>query len=563
MQAWQQTFGELKDQYVRRSSERLGKIFEMVSLLNQRPSDMDLVTQLSRQFHWLAGSGSMYGYPEVSAMGIEGEDYCNALIRDKSSNPKADVERIKTLLNKLSAQFRTAGEAGPETVTLPQNKTDKNRADHPDVLIIDEDINDLASLTRLLGDEGLEVRSSRTMAGALAELKQRMPHGIVIEIPLPDGDAYDLVEQVRQMDGGDNLAIVIVSKQTGFLDRVRSVHCGADAHFEKPVDMKAMIRRLRYLLDKQKQAPARILSVEDDPDQAAFIRAFLESAGYQVRTCTDPKNFDSYLSAFNPDLVLLDVMLPGMTGYELSRYLRQDERHATLPVIFLTTQGNIEARIEAARAGGDDHLVKPVPPALLLSSVAARLERSRFLKTLLHRDGLTYTLNHASFMEQGQLMIAQHKRHAGYTAMIIVDLDYFRSINERHGYPGGDKVLVAMSLLLRKRLRQSDIIGRYGGDEFGIIAEGLDEQEALTLASRLLADFAATAHSTQLHAGFYATASAGIAILDSKTMDLEKWMAAAHKALHEAKQAGRNCAIAIKDGQLTALDQNPIGNKVV
>jgi len=563
MQAWQQTFGELKDQYVRRSSERLGKIFEMVSLLNQRPSDMDLVTQLSRQFHWLAGSGSMYGYPEVSTMGIEGEDYCNALIRDKSSSPKADVERIKTLLNKLSAQFRTAGEAGPETVSLPQNRTDKNRVDHPDVLIIDEDVHDLASLTRLLVDEGLEVRSSRTMAGALAELKQRMPLGIVIEIPLPDGDAYELVEQVRQMDGGDSIAIVIVSKQTGFLDRVRSVHCGADAHFEKPVDMKAMIRRLRYLLDKQKQAPARILSVEDDPDQAAFIRAFLESAGYQVRTCTDPKNFDSFLSAFNPDLVLLDVLLPGMTGYELSRYLRQDERHATLPVIFLTTQGNIEARIEAARAGGDDHLVKPVPPALLLSSVAARLERSRFLKTLLHRDGLTYTLNHASFMEQGQLVIAQHKRHAGYTAMIIVDLDYFRSINERHGYPGGDKVLVAMSLLLRKRLRQSDIIGRYGGDEFGIIAEGLDEQEALTLASRLLADFAATAHSTQLHAGFYATASAGIAILDSKMMDLEKWLAAAHKALHEAKQAGRNCAIAIKDGQLFALNQSSSGNKIV
>ena len=102
----------------------------------------------------------------------------------------------------------------------------------------------------------------------------------------------------------------------------------------------------------------RILSVEDDPDQAAFIRAFLESAGYQVRTCTDPKNFESFLSSFNPDLVLLDVMLPGMTGYELARYLRQDERYATLPVIFLTTQGNIEARIEAARSGGDDHLVK-------------------------------------------------------------------------------------------------------------------------------------------------------------------------------------------------------------
>jgi diguanylate cyclase (GGDEF)-like protein len=555
MQAWQQTFGELKDQYVRRSSERLGKIFEMVSLLAQRPTDMDLVTQLSRQFHWLAGSGSMYGYPAVSQLGTEGEEYCNALLRDKVSAPRADVEKIKDILNRLSTQFRATSD-GPDTTTLPaKGRNERSATDQPEVLIIDEDINDLASLSRLIDEEGLKVRSSRTMAGAIAEMKAAMPQGLIIEIPLPDGDAYELVENVRQLEGGEHLAIIIVSKQTGFLDKVRSIHCGADAHFEKPVDMKAMLRRLRYLLDKQRLMAPRILSVEDDPDQAAFIRAFLESAGYQVRTCTDPKNFDSYLSAFNPDLVLLDVMLPGMTGYELARYLRQDERHATLPVIFLTTQGNIEARIEAARSGGDDHLVKPVPPALLLSTVAARLERSRFLKTLLHRDGLTNMLNHSSFMEQAQMVIAQHKRHAGYTALIIVDVDYFRSINERHGYPGGDKVLVALSLLLRKRLRQSDIIGRYGGDEFGVIAEGIDEQEALALASRLLADFAATAHSTQLHAGFYATSSAGISILDSKSMDLDKWIKSAYKALAAAKQAGRNCAMASKDGQFTSLGQ--------
>ncbi|HEY9713886.1 MAG TPA: diguanylate cyclase, partial [Chroococcales cyanobacterium] len=349
-------------------------------------------------------------------------------------------------------------------------------------------------------------------------------------------------------------AILIVSKQTGFLDKVRSIHCGADAHFEKPVDMKAMMRRLRYLLDKKRAEAPRILSVEDDPDQAAYIRAFLESAGYQVKTCTDPRNFDSYLSSFNPDLVILDVMLPGMTGYELARYLRQDERHATLPVMFLTTQGNLEARIEAARSGGDDHLVKPVPHALLLSSVAARLERSRFLKTLLHRDGLTHLLNHSAFMEQAQMVVAQQKRRSGYTALIIIDVDYFRSINERHGYPGGDKVLVALSLLLRRRLRQSDIVGRYAGDKYGIIAEGLDEQEALCLATRLLSDFAATSHSTPLHAGFYATCSAGVAVLDPKTMDLERWIHAAGTALQAAKQAGRNCAMAaVPGGGFTTL----------
>ncbi len=550
MQAWSQTFGQLKEQYIRRSSERIGKIIEMLSALAQNPSNAEVIEQLSRQFHWLAGSGSMYGYPAVSSMGSEGEDYCNSLLRDTSQRPRADVEKLKALLNALANEFAVTDEAA-ETTNLGTGGRGTGRSE---IVIIDESQTDLSLLCKLVEEGGMTFRTARTMAAGINEVVREMPDGMIVEIPLPDGDAYELVEHVRTLPGGEDIAIVIVSKQTGFLDKVRSIHCGADAHFEKPVDMKAMLRRMRYLLDKRRQEAPRILSVEDDPDQAAFIRAFLESAGYQVRTCTDPKNFDSFISSFNPDLVLLDVMLPGMTGYELARYLRQDERHATLPVVFLTTQGNIEARIEAARSGGDDHLVKPVPPALLLSSVSARLERSRFLQTLLHRDGLTNLLNHSSFMEQAQVTIAQQKRKANFTALILIDVDNFRHINERHGYPGGDKVLVALSLLLRKRLRQSDIIGRYGGDEFGIIAEGIDEQEALTLAARLIADFAATAHSTPLHAGFFASCSAGISVLDSKTMDLEKWVQSAFSALSAAKQSGRNCAMAIKGNQFIKAD---------
>ncbi|MBK8223200.1 MAG: response regulator [Candidatus Obscuribacter sp.] len=543
MANWQETFSELKSQYVQRSTDRLAQIIELVTKLISNPMNKDLVQQLSRHFHWLAGSGSMYGFQKVSAMGLEGERLCDQIVSQPGAAAPQDLEKLKALLQELSVQFTGPEESGDTTVNLSKARAVVNSGKQ-EVLVIDEDQKDLESLRKQVEESGFAFRSARSFATTIAELEKRMPEGLILEIPLPDGDAYELVERVRSMPGGDEMAIIIVSKQTGFLDKVRSIHCGADAHFEKPVDMKAMFRRLRYLLDKRYQETPRILSVEDDPDQAAFIRAFLESAGYQVRTCTDPKNFESYMSAFQPDLVLLDVMLPGMTGYELARYIRQDERHATLPVLFLTTQGQIDARIESARSGGDDHLVKPVPPALLLSSVSSRLERARFLKTLLRRDGLTSLLNHTSFMEQAQTVIAQRRRHAGYTALILLDIDYFRSINERHGYPGGDKVLVALSLLLRRRLRQSDIIGRYAGDELGIIADGLDEAEALHLAGRLLADFAAIQHSTLSHSGFYATCSAGISILDAKNMTVESWLGSGYKALQQAKNAGRNCAIA-------------------
>jgi diguanylate cyclase (GGDEF)-like protein len=129
------------------------------------------------------------------------------------------------------------------------------------------------------------------------------------------------------------------------------------------------------------------------------------------------------------------------------------------------------------------------------------------------------------------------------TCLIIIDVDYLRSINERHGYTGGDKVLVSLALLLQRRLRQTDIIGRYGGDKFAIIAEGIDEAEAVLLAGRLIADFAAISHTTQSHAGFYATCSAGVTLFDSKTMDLNNWVKTTLKALARAKQTGRNCAM--------------------
>lgn len=543
MQSWQETFGALKEKYLKRSADRLAEILENLDGLISNPSDEELIRKMSRSFHWLAGSGSMYGFKEVSNLGAKGEQYLEGVLSNGAADKQLDVEVLKAIVSDLTQAFSTGGESD-ETANLGTGSSSRPKeADDRTVVILSEDQESVASIAKVVDELGLNIHYNRDLKTAINELSRNMPHGLIIEVPLRDGDAYNIVENVRSMQDGDKPAIFIVSKQTGFLDKVRSIHCGADAHYEKPVDLKVMSRRLRYLLDKNTLTPPKILSVEDDPDQAAFIRAFLESVGYLVKTCTDPKNFESFMAEFKPDLVILDVMLPGVTGYELARYIRQDERHATLPVIFLTTHGQLDARIESTRSGGDDHLVKPVPPALLLNSVSSKLERARFLNTLLHKDGLTNLLNHTSFMEQGQQVVAQTKRTSDHVALIILDVDYFASVNERHGYTGGDKVLLSMSLLLRRRLRQSDVIGRLSGDEFGIIAEGLEPKESLALASRIIQEFANIQHTTLSHSGFHATCSAGIAMLNANEMSLEQWVGSAYQALQLAKSEGRNCAM--------------------
>jgi diguanylate cyclase (GGDEF)-like protein len=229
-----------------------------------------------------------------------------------------------------------------------------------------------------------------------------------------------------------------------------------------------------------------------------------------------------------------------VTGYDLVRYLRQDERYATLPVLFLTTEREVHARIETARAGGDDHLVKPVSPGLLLSTVAARVERARFVKSLLDRDGLTRLLTHTAFLERARSAVSLKSRNPGRnSAWVMLDLDNFKDVNDRFGHPVGDRVLAALAALLRRRLRQSDTIGRYGGEEFAILINDLQEAQVVRLVSRVLGEFAAMDHSAADGAHFRASFSAGVAMLAPKAMDLDRWRKAADDALYEAKNAGR------------------------
>ena len=121
----------------------------------------------------------------------------------------------------------------------------------------------------------------------------------------------------------------------------------------------------------------------------------------------------------------------------------------------------------------------------------------------------------------------------------MIDLDHFKQINDRHGHPAGDRVLAALAALLRRRLRQSDTIGRYGGEEFAVLLEDLKGDEAVRLVDRIRQDFAALDHAAESEVSFRGTFSAGVALLED-SMDAERWCQVADEALYAAKNAGRD-----------------------
>jgi len=543
MQSWDDAYSHLRASFVHEAAARLDQITSLLDALAANPADSTSFLELRRRFHAFAGAGTSYGFPDVTALGLRGERECAALIRQSASPGAEDLGRWRGIVKEMREVFANAREVRPEA---PREAAAPAPHGPESILVVDEDEQVRQSLTHLLESEGMKVRAVRTKAEAVRALDQALPEGVITDIRLPDGSGYDLVEHIRGLPlaAAESLPILILSPLSPFLDKVEAIHCGADGYFEKPVDWEALMRRLQHLLERNRPECARILSVEDDPHQSAFVSAVLKSAGYDVRVCDEPTRFEADLVAFKPDLVLMDIMLPGITGYDLVRYLRQDERHAALPVIFLTTDGQLQARIETAKVGGDDHLLKPVPPPLLLSAVAARLERSRFLKSLLDRDGLTRLLTHTAFLERARAALALKQRHpAKLSAWVMIDLDHFKSVNDKYGHPVGDRVLGALAALLRRRLRQPDTIGRYGGEEFAVLIEDLPEADTTRLISRLLEEFAALEHDVTGGGSFHCTFSAGVAMIE-EGMDLDAWKKAADDALYAAKAAGRRRVIA-------------------
>jgi diguanylate cyclase (GGDEF)-like protein len=282
---------------------------------------------------------------------------------------------------------------------------------------------------------------------------------------------------------------------------------------------------------------ARILSVEDDVDQAAYLRGVLESGGYEVRSCGDPHAFESDLLDFAPDLILMDILLPEVSGYELARIARQNDEHQTTPILFLTTQGQLHTRIQSMRSGGDDHIVKPVSPTLLLAAVESRVERARQIRRFLDHDNLTGLLNRAAFMRKVKARIRRGGDRPA--SLVILDVDRFKRINDTYGHGQGDQVLSRLATFLRARVRTTDSVCRYGGEEFTMLIDDATELDALHLVDRLREEYASTLDSSSGTA-IRTTFSGGVVALPHEMNGIARALEAADAALYRAKAEGRN-----------------------
>lgn len=302
--------------------------------------------------------------------------------------------------------------------------------------------------------------------------------------------------------------------------------------------------------------PLRVLLVEDDEDDFVLTTSLLSEIENQKVDVEWAATYVDALSALGKgghDVCLVDYDLGERTGLELLR--EAAAVYPSVPMIMLTGQGGYEVDAEAMRAGAADYLVKDeVSTPTLERSLRYAIQHSRLvesLRRLASRDELTGLYNRRAM---GELLAEEADRHRRYgrpAALVMLDVDYFKSVNDSYGHPLGDEVLRWLAQLVRDTVRTADIPARYGGEELAVILPEMNSLQALGMAERLRRRVAARPFESRGRDGLPVrvpvTVSLGVAALPEDALGAEALLAAADEGLYAAKRGGRNRAVRFGD----------------
>jgi len=335
------------------------------------------------------------------------------------------------------------------------------------------------------------------------------------------------------------LPVICLGSDDSFQNRYRVAEAGAFAFFPDPVDIPELAERIESLaIERSANVQGRVLIVEDDAELAEHYCLVLQAAGIEAQAVSEPLHLMSSLSDFEPDIVLMDVQIGEYSGVTLARLIRFEPRWLSLPIIYLSSEDDPENQLEALSKGADEFLMKPVSDSYLVRSVRIRCYRARQLSELMNRDSLTGLLKHSLIKEEVEKELARCRRSGDRSCVVMLDLDHFKAVNDTWGHSQGDIVIRTLANLLRNRLRETDMIGRYGGEEFLVVLPECDVSSAKELIRGIGESFSELSFVAG-ESNYQVTLSAGIAAINDFTNG-EDALNAADQALYERKRGGRN-----------------------
>lgn len=526
---------ELSQNYRARLPQQFGQIDELFQKLLVRWSAYGSHELISR-LHVMKGSSGTFGFPELSSAAEQLLEILRHDVHDAQGLARSTPALLQAM---QQLQHAISQSQQPHTKT-PAFVASPKPAPRPVVerlLLLEDSESHGFILQTNLSEFGFSVDWVKSLAEATQYLSQQIPVIAIVDLNLPDASRDQVFEFVASLHRHRSKAIIMTCENS-FEVRMQAVRNLAAAFFTKPPKINELVAKIRNLLDIENERPYRVLMVDDQATVLSYYKALLEQDAFEFRGVTNPSDLLVALDGYNPDLFILDYHLPDYNGAELARLLRQIPEYEAVPILFMTAEQSALIKDDLVELGSDDVIPKDLSVESLLSQLNARVKRGRKLRQLMKQDSLTRLHNHGYIQELAQQLFAMASRKQQPCSMIMLDIDHFKSVNDRFGHAVGDRVIVSLSQLLLQRLRKSDAIGRYGGEEFLILMPDTAPADALNVMQQILSQFSQIAFNEDKQM-FSVTFSAGVA----SSIDFDSAQAAldaADKTLYHAKALGRN-----------------------
>ncbi len=530
----------LREDYIAQLPEKIGQIRTALDALRKDWSS-ERLQDIHRRVHSLTGSGATFGFFEVSLKARKLEQLLRQLSESEAGPGHPGIDEIEALLCDLERVDLTHPAQSLSTLPAmaPRTAAQVEEAGRRLIFVVDDDTSLAREQCLQYELHGYQVREFHDLAGLKDALDKEQPLAVIMDVIFPEGELAGIEKIAALKQASASFPpVIFVSQRVDLEARLASVRAGARAYFSKPLDIAGVIEMLDRMATSDEGEPYRVLVVDDDSSLAHHNALMLQRAGIETRVVTEPANILEVLADFQPELILMDLYLPDCTGIELAAVIRQQEAYIGTPIVFFSVETDISTHLEAMRAGGDDFLIKPIAPDYLVATVEARVRRARAITALMVRDGLTGLLNHASIEEQLERELGLQMRQGGVLSYAMIDLDHFKQVNDQYGHAAGDRVIRRFSRMLKQRFRQTDLLGRYGGEEFVVVLPSAD----VKLAAHLLNEFREAFSRVCFSSGdtmFSVTFSAGVSSAPPFN-DIVTLQAEADRALYRAKESGRN-----------------------
>ncbi|KTC84967.1 diguanylate cyclase [Legionella brunensis] len=522
----QEKLNRLLIKYNKNLPTKLNKIqTQWQELLDQW--SVEKLTTLHRDIHSLCGSSATYGYKQLSQIARQAEILLKKLLEGGEASD-AEKNQISTYLLQLKTIHT-------ETHSIISSGITHHQASNNLVYVLEKNTALVKEVSQMLLNMDYNPYSLDSTMGLELALREEPPIAIIINSSYLDNEVIDFLKKRQHTEQSIPLFCLIPNSE--LYPRLLAIRANCDAFFQLPFDKSYFAQIFQSKCNTSTES-FRILVVDDSESLAEYYTLILTKAGMITRALTNPMELLNELKSFQPDLILMDIYMPECTGLELAAVLRKEKNYTKLPIIFLSTEDDRNKILFAMSLGGDDFLCKPVSPAHLVSAVRSRARRASALNYYMITDSLTGLLNHSSVLTQLDIELARIKQKKGDLLLIMIDIDYFKKINDNYGHPAGDKVLKQLANLFLVNLRNQDIIGRYGGEEFLIILPGTSLTHGMRICNHLRLQFNRFLFKEQ-NRTFNATFSAGISYL-KENEEASLLIQEADKALYEAKDSGRN-----------------------